>query len=434
MALSINKILKTVIDYYYPLVMLINSLLMFNIDIRLGVIITFFSILYSIKSAFVKPTNRIISKLIIIYIIYNLISIVNYINNDIPLNIFFTELRNQIIPILFFFIGNNSKETDNKFYSGILLGSLYLFITGIILYFTMPSWYLTWKLTTLADWIPDVDQSFVSKYGLSSFFATSYHTGYLSIISISILLGQSLWKKINTYILLQFFVALIVLLLAQQRIAWLAFGFFFVIYSVYIYKNKHAKPNVFLIIVLAIILIIISVLNTNSQILSIYEILQSRFESIDSAVSERSSTWIISITSIFEMLFGHGFGMASHSAGQYGFIEIADGNFFKLFYEIGLIGISILIWIMTITLFRCVKNFKVLMPEFYITFFVSIACIGATPFSMPLIICIYWFCVGRIWNNKYILSNFKKFTPDKQLIVVSDNFLSNQFKGQNRHL
>lgn len=419
MVVSFDKIGKKVTDNYYILVMFISFAVMLGVNLHIGVFITGLSLFYGLRVSLVKTYFIKIKLLIAFFIIYNLFTGIMYSFNNIPISIFFSEAQMQIVPIFFFFIGNDCRHTDFNFYKSTLIGSLFMFLTGLYLYFTMPEWYVNWKMAGLSHWLTQVDISYITtRSGLSSFFYTPYFTGYLSIVALAMILKLINKNGFKTLYIIFLFITLLVLVLAQIRVAWIVGMLILLISTIYgFFKGKRVSYYLSFSLIISLVFIIYFI-SIHEEYSNLTELILNRFDSINNAVAERSQGWIMEANNNFYILIGHGLGSSSRLASVFGNV-ISDGNYFKFFYEIGAIGVLTSFLIMISTLHRGLRYFNYFSIELAIVFFFTIAGIGANPFSMPIIIAIYWFSVGRIWNRSYLM--FLKNTNHESFRIVIKN-------------
>ncbi len=377
---------------------------MLNVNLHIGFFITSLSILYGIRVSFFRSSYPIVKSIILFYIAFNILTGFLYIFNELPTLIYINEIQNQIFPVVFFFIGNNTRDIDSLFYKSTLIGSIFMFIVGLYLYFKMPEWYLNWKIDGLYDWIGQKDVASVAlKFGLSSFFYTPYYTGYFSFVTLTILLSYFYRTGLNILKLFLFCITLSVLILAQMRVVWIV-GTIMIIYSIFNAIINRKKIGYSLLFISLILLSTFYFYAINQGLTEVLDLIFDRFSSLNYAVSERSDTWNFEIRNIFDFLFGHGLGTRSHSAASFGYPSITDGEYFKIFHETGFIGLCLLLTILLASLIRAYKYYEYFFIEFFIVFFFLFSGIGANPFSMPIIIIICWFSLGRIWNENYLNS------------------------------
>ena len=412
MVKNIKNLIQNLVERYYLIVLIVSFLTMFNINFFAGAIITTLSFFFSIKILLFQNNKIWFKSLIVFFILYNVLSGFNYFLNNLPIKIYFSEIQLQIIPIFFFFIGFNKRNSNNRMYNYTLYGTFFMCLIGLFLYIEQPDWYIEWRKNGLIDWVGNINvDSVILNLGLSSFFYTPYYTGYLSLISIIILLDLIYKNGFTIYYFLLFLLFSLTLLLSQMRVAWLFFVLLVFFTIIYWLIKKPKKGLFFLGIIFLIFSIFIFILKITLDS-SILDILFERLYSTSSVVSERSSTWNIEIKNLFDLLFGHGLGSASHQAHYLGFSSITDGQYFKILYELGIFGFFLFLTIIFFSLIRGFKYFNYYFIEVLIILFFVFANVGANPLSMPIIIAIFWFSLGRIWNLTLLRNYMFKFNQN----------------------
>jgi hypothetical protein len=169
--------------------MIISFFLMLDINIFIGTILTAMILVLGLKEVLSKNSKPLFEWAILGFIFYNVVSGINYAFNDFPLSVYYTEVKLQIVPIFFVFIGSYYKDVSNTMYNSLLYGSIFMSVVGLYLYFVQPIWYFEWRRVGMVDWIGETDVDYVLlTMGLSSFFYTPYYTGYLALVSSRVLL------------------------------------------------------------------------------------------------------------------------------------------------------------------------------------------------------------------------------------------------------
>ena len=98
---------------------------------------------------------------------------------------------------------------------------------------------------------------------------------------------------------------------------------------------------------------------------------------------------------------GLGMGSSGGVARLHGLAGVSDGFFVKTFYECGIIGSLLFFTLITVTLKRGIKSFKLYYKEVLILLFFIGAGIGADSFSRFIYTSMAWYSIGRIWNEQY---------------------------------
>ncbi len=339
-------------------------------------------------------------KLIIyIYILLNLFSIVNYSTNYLSINVFVLEVITSILPIAFFFIGSNPAYTKQSFYNRALIAIAFLNIVGLYLYIAMPEWYVNWQVNLLFDTIPNLSFDSYTEYGRFASFMTSYYTSNLSVVALIIAMYYIYDRGAKWYILLYVILLSISILLAQHRVS-LVFAIIFILLF-HVYGLIRLKSASFIFLIITIMIVLIFPFFLVGRFGEMVALGVERFNNLNSVFSSRSDTWINAFENQTNFLFGHGLGSGGHRAFFAGNKSaVLDGNYFKIIYENGFFGLIIFFIIIIVTLFKGVKEFKLFKVEITVIIYFLISAIGANVFNISYIAVMFWFCIGRIWNNK----------------------------------
>ena len=92
-------------------------------------------------------------------------------------------------------------------------------------------------------------------------------------------------------------------------------------------------------------------------------------------------------------------GSCGHYVIPFGFKSINDNEYMHLFYEFGIVGISLLFAIFFRTLLRGIHYIKFFLPETLIVVYYLAASLGSDPTDITYCSFMLWFVVGRIWNK-----------------------------------
>ena len=128
----------SIIGKHYYLIATFLSILAMYLNLRNGLLASILMVLISIilfKGLFKKHRITItnISFWILIYIIYNIITILFALLNNYPLSIIIKEIANSILPIVFYFYALRiSVKEERDFESNLLVSCVIIITSGII--------------------------------------------------------------------------------------------------------------------------------------------------------------------------------------------------------------------------------------------------------------------------------------------------------------
>lgn len=406
-----NKAKQLVFCFFVPSIMLDYFLLMLGKDLHRIIAgpfilaVDFFAIVYIIKSLGEK--NRSLGKRVfLIWFFYNILSVLGYLWNGKPVDCYFSIIRPLIFPMLFFFAGNDYKEKGNRFYDFYLISCIICFVIGIVLFMTMPPFYLDYLKSLLADsWYEqNTSDSYIMEFGrMSSFFKDSYAISYLSVPALALSLGFMMKKTVfNQRLLYLFaFICFLSAMLCQQRAAMVCAMLVFVFFL--FYNKKISKTKIIVVSILFIVVGSIYIVN-DERYEAINTMLTSRFEDMsskESLNSGRTDQYTSAIEGCNNLVLGDGIGSGSSVVRKYGFKGVSDGEYVRILVESGIIGLSLFLFLVMITLKRCFRYLKKNVIELCIVCFFLLAMTGSNSLSIHFLYsCIFWYAIGNVWRKQ----------------------------------
>lgn len=348
-----------------------------------------------------------IVSLINCFIVYCCISGIAYFFNGLPFKTFLYTINIFILPCTFFYLGYYCKpKTNFAFEKNLLIGVLFCNIVGFYLHFSAPPFYLEllaqkWSKET---GITEDNVLDFARYG--SFFIDSYYICFLSVSSLALYLyyfQKKVWRDYLSVIFIIF--SFIASILCLQRIA-VAFALLIPIFYLYVYKVKISK-RILIYFSLCILLGIVFGYNyidpeVFSRTDTLLKDMVDRF-SLTKALGERSHQYEgFDRGNLISYIWGLGLGSCGHFARGFGLRTINDNEFMRLFYDLGIVGCSLLYYIIIITLYRGWRFIKRFFPYFCIVLFYFASFIGCDPLDIDYIISlIFWYSIGKIWNPQF---------------------------------
>jgi hypothetical protein len=347
-----------------------------------------------------------IDQLIYVYVFLGLFSILGWFQREYPFEFFLTILFDSYVPIVFYFIGRESSERVPSFYRRSLYAFLFVNLAGFVFLYTMPAWYVERSLEVLNQLGYYTEDTL--KYARFASFLDSYHTSNFSVYLLCISIGGYYFMhdklKDRLVYMFSFIIAVIGILLAQQRVAMfvglalIPFGMFLM--SKYSSKNKRATAHLSILILFGLFIIVALAIRF-ADYFSIEDVLQ-RFsgDSRDVMVKSRSGTWLNAIMQQENYIWGHGLGGGGHLAQSIGITPtVRDGSYFVILLETGFFSLLVFLLILISSVLRGYKRVKNNFIDFVILFFCCFSLIGANIIYYPYIIGFMWYAIGRI-NRK----------------------------------
>ena len=417
---NIFKSLKKykIYEYYYVIILFIVLIQLFFIPaIRLGVVTAgiILMVIYKSINKHDLLRNTSINKLVLAYLFYNTISIVWFVFSGIPVSVFFAEWANSILPVFFFYLASKEKIANFRFYNITLLVLVISFIVGFYLWVNESEIYKVFMETTEGPGT-GID-FFQSLYGLTATGAFGV-VGFL-ISSSLVLNSNGRQGKIAMIIcliatILTFrrgaMVSLFIVIIVFHYIGFLRFRFFkkryFIIETLFIY----GVYKFFL-----------------SDFNDLFENIVERSSMISEAFDKRSFAWAYAFQDL-TFIFGKGVGSIGHKAIGFSKILIADGNYFKMIAEIGILGTLIFSAIIISSLVNGYKDLKNKYIDLGIVLSMCLIGVGSNIFTFQSIAPIFWYSIGRLANKNIVKRSF-----DNRIYVPAEISKSSvsQFKNIN---
>lgn len=131
-----------------------------------------------------------------------------------------------------------------------------------------------------------------------------------------------------------------------------------------------------------------------------------RFQQVNSVISERSHGWLNAFSNGFwEMIYGAGFATGGQRAIGFSATTVNDGNYFKIIYDLGIIGL--LLWIGQVASIVRRSVHLAQFPYFVAVIGFMIQMIGSNLLTFYSTALLFWYCIGRLVNIHYY-SEFRR--------------------------
>jgi len=137
---------RFVLYWYFPLQSLVffTKMLGSSVNNFIGIPLNGLFFLLSVKHINKTMSNRsknLGDSFVLILLFYSLLSCVWTLLGGYPLDCCIESIKIFIIPMMFYFWGRNADNVSNKFYKYFVWTCFAVMAIGLILYFTMPSFY-----------------------------------------------------------------------------------------------------------------------------------------------------------------------------------------------------------------------------------------------------------------------------------------------------
>ncbi|TDE51303.1 O-antigen ligase family protein [Flavobacterium sp. GT3P67] len=381
----INNSSYKLYEYFYIIVVIVIIFQLYIPQIRLGVItaIIIFILIYKNIKKHSLLYNSSINKLVLFYILYNSISILWFLLKGFPVSVFFAEWTNSILPVFFFYFSYPFKKQQDNFYRLTLLALIFSFIIGFVLWIMEPPFYRAFMDVTEG---PGTDLLFFqSIFGLTA-------TGALGFVAFLIsfhIIFKSKGKNGKIALL----VSLVATILTFRRSALVVLIMsILVMHFIGYFRYSFVKKRYFLLELAFFYGVILFVsYNYDDFFTNLFE----RVSMLSEAFDERKAN-NLSAFSHDNFLIGGGLGAYGHKVVPYSKVVIADGNYFKMFAELGIIGTFIFFSILACSIFKGMQDLRNKYLEMGIVIGLSLMAVGSNIFEYQIIAPVFWYSVGKI--------------------------------------
>lgn len=407
--LGLNKICYHVVTNFYILFCLFSLLSVFNKGQGLIPLLKIICLLFVFRCLWVYKIKANRGSLYLNFLLLSIIlSCINYIYKDVPISLLTEGIMLYFFPVIFYYLGLLfDDKIRSRFYSRISTALVFTYLVGIYLYFMSPTWYLAWRVEALESWLGSSASNYVmTKMNLSSFFSHPYFVGYTGLWFICYLCNKIYKKEGRITILFpQLFMAFLIEVLAQQRAPMAISLVVLLIYTIVEIRKKRMRLTYMSIILFCAFIYLLV------RFSSEFSVVIERLSSLsDGSIlkDDRNEQWISAFKNYQNLILGEGFNIAGHAAIKHGMPSIADGEFFKIIYELGILGAGLFYGFAMATILRGLKNIEKYAVETPVAIGFIVCQYGANTFEMTNIIILFWFSAGVIWRRN----------NDKQLIML----------------
>ncbi len=389
---------------YYILAMLVNFAYLYWNSIRVGVMCAAIMMLVVMnyilgKASKVRITVTKTTLLILVYIIYNLLTIFIGVINGYSALIGISEFSNGLLPIIFYFVALDMSDLEeSKFVKSFIYACLFLVLTGMFMYIVKPSIYFEYMQRSIVNYY---QQMYLADPRMHSFLG-SVGVGSIACMGLAFEMDFFISKSKKYRAILVSLILLIGIILTMQRSAWLFAVMTIILMSMSTFNNKRRSFKFIMrygLIVIIVAAIVVSVYP------NLIERILLRISSMTTAIDGRSANWGYVLKQGIETLVGGGLGTGGHRAMYIKAITIRDGNYFKMIYEIGLIGTIMFIGIMVSTIMKGIRNYRRCSVYLCIVLGILFQAIGSSILTFQLVVPMFWFAIGRINCKVKILKN-----------------------------
>lgn len=316
-------------------------------------------------------------------------SIISWLTNDYSskVELIYRHILGPINYMMGYYIGRNMNVNESySIFRTSLIPVLIVSIIGLYCFFFNPGWYVNGAAFRGFDSLR-LRSIFPSPYTI-----TYYLAFLLGFISLHIFQHNGNVKQYK-YCIPFFVITLLLGLMRTPIVAVLIFFFISLLHScIYNGQIKVLLYSFFAVVLLCFTITIVLKNTDTMYVEGIYEKFEVLTDDDNEYIEKRYKLHEADIS-----LFGDGAGRHNIWAEDYGQQSIRDGEYQKLKQEVGVVGETIYIILITLIVLKCLVNFRNLPFELSCMLFLLISMIGANPLST----CdkhslIFWLIIGRV--------------------------------------
>ena len=403
-----KKLICNYICLIYPVFAAVYFLYLFFSGIRPGIVMTFF-LLIGIAGIF---AGRLLTakltedKVFGLYVLYNALSGIWCVAIGMPAVVYFGEVSTTLLPMMLYYAGRSfDGEYASRYYRYFIRSALFLGIAGAVLYILAPRFYLDFlydnSLVSLAD-APTMRVRMHSAIGSTSMACIS---AYSMCASMYFFRREDRKDRIEglVYIIL----SIVFAFMANQRSAMFCVIFMLILFNLIDFLVDKKHPLKYLWMELGAVFVLL--LGIFVFLRGIIDKFWARLVSIPAGFGERSESWITAVNNMEIFWIGDGLGSRGHRAAPYEEYIVADGGLVKLYAEMGLIGTSMIIFVLALVYIKAFKGqeqgsagqsssgrkLSLVVPELAIVTSAILMSIGSNVLEMEICAPIVYFALGR---------------------------------------
>ena len=395
-----KKALKNYICIIYPIFTLIYFLYVFISSIRTGITMTFFLLLGIVAICLlgyltVRTTE---DKIFGLYVLYNLLSGIWCVAFGIPVSVYLGEVSTTLLPMMLYYAGRGfDEEYAAKYYHGFIIAALLMGGIGAVFYIWAPQFYIDFSYVNEFISKADAPTMRVRMNSIIGSGPMGCFVAYSTCASAYFLRRDN--KKDRIIGLVYIILSILFSFMANQRSAMFCVIMMLIFLNLVDFIVDKSRPMKYLWAEIAAVIALLIGIFVFAH--GVFEKFWIRLASIPDGFGERSESWVATVNNMVNFWIGDGLGSRGHRAAEYQTYIVADGGLVKLYAEMGLIGTSMIIFVVALVYIKSTKknksvcNISLVVPELAIVTSAILMSIGSNVLEMELCAPIAYFALGR---------------------------------------
>ena len=388
-----KNLIKNYICLVYPLLTLTYFAYLFCSSIRPGICMSAMMLAAAVGTAVtgLLTVKSAMDMVFAAYLAYNLISGIWCVYYGIPFSVYAGEVSTTALPMVFYYAGRSFDEKwTGRYYKGYMAASLGMGLIGAVFYVWAPQFYLDFSYVNEFISLADAPTSRVRMNSLLGSGVTAVYMTYALCLSAYFFRKDEKKERIFGFICLG--LSLIFSFMANQRSSMFSIILVLIYFCTVDYFTGKKKSKKILWIELGA---------AGSVVLGIFIFARGVFEkfyirlaSIPQGFGERSESWVAAVNDMKNMWLGDGLGSRGHRAAPFQTYIVADGGLVKLYTEMGIIGTSLIIFLLVLIFLKTIKKPDRVVPEICVIVCAVLMSIGSNVLEMQICAPIVYFALG----------------------------------------
>jgi len=412
---STNDSKISISELYYILVALGYVATLVFTGMRPGVLGAFLMVLVLLE-LFLRGRLRftcMADAIAVAFFAYQAISVIWLTLGGYPLDVYVNEFVSSTLPMVFYFVGKSLDSRAGRWYRLYLCAMMILGGLGVIFYIAAPKFYIdwayAWSYISKADTstmrvrmhsvVGSTCLSFIMVAGMlaGSYFLSEEDAADLpdaggvdSPVASGKLGRRNIIFAISTIVL-----CLLFAIMANQRSGLVAAALVLVYINYLLFFKLNIIPKkYFMYEVIAVAAVFVAICAIKFEFVLKF---WWRIISLPTAISQRSEQWVAAVNNMYSSWLGNGLGANGHRAlGLEDAHVIADGGLVKLYCENGVLGFSLFVYLIVLSLSKGVRSIRNYYVEVGIIVVGLLQSIGSNMLAFQICAPVFWLAVGAV--------------------------------------
>ena len=346
----------------------------------------------------------------IAFFAYQVISVIWLTFGGYPFYVYVNEFVSSTLPMVFYFVGKSLGGRMSRWYRLYLYAMILLGGLGVIFYIAAPKFYIDWAYA----W------SYISKADTSTMRVRMHSvvgSTCLSFIMVAGMLAGSYFlseeneaglpdadnneksgmrgRRNIIFAVSTIALCLLFAIMANQRSGLVAAALVLVYINYLLFFKLNIIPRKFFMYeVIAVAAVFAAICAVRFEFVLKF---WWRIISLPTAISQRSEQWVAAVNNMYSSWLGNGLGANGHRAiGLEDAHVIADGGLVKLYCENGVLGFSLFVYLIVLSLSKGVRSIRNYYVEVGIIVVGLLQSIGSNMLAFQICAPVFWLAIGRI--------------------------------------